>query len=126
MHVNPNKAVILDKLLITSKAGEGALLSEEIGHFETGALYVIDATYNLPVSRSNRIKYEAVARHWAYRVHLPALGIEAAVESEGTDEWSIAEWCQVPVWFLREAVEYYRSCGIVFSFDEHEDRGQFA
>jgi len=122
LHLKPNKYVILDKPAMSSMSEEGAVLSEEIGHYETGGLYVIESTYNSPISRSNRIKYEASARHWAYRQMLPPHEIEEAYMLEGLhDDFAMAEFCQVTIEFFRKAIEYHRSCGIVFSFDNVED-----
>ena len=118
LHIKPLKLIVLDKSKIETRVEEGEILAEEMGHYETGGLYIIESTFNSPVARNNRIKYEAQARHWAYRAYLSVLEIEEAVKKESPEEWAIAELCQVTVDFLRKAIEYHRSCGAVFSFDE--------
>ena len=65
------KIIVLDKPAITSQSEERELLSEEIGHYETDALYLIEATANSPGARSNRLKCEAHARQWAYKKLVP-------------------------------------------------------
>ncbi|MCL2049813.1 MAG: hypothetical protein FWG87_13920 [Defluviitaleaceae bacterium] len=121
LHLKPAKYIVLDKAAISGKAEELAILSEEVGHYETGALYVIESTYNLPVARSNRIKYEAQARNWAINNYCSPAEIERAAELEKTadsgDGHAIAERCGVTVEFLCKAVEYHRTCGVEFSFD---------
>jgi len=117
LHMKPHKLIVLDKPAITSKCEEVAILSEEIGHYETGALYIIESTYNSSVARSNRIKYEAKARHWAYLQCCPPEAIESAIVQSGRSDHAIAEHCCVTVEFLHQAIAYHRSCGVVFSFD---------
>ena len=121
VHLKPFKYVILDRQVMESSHEETSVLAEEIGHYETGALYIIESTHNMPISRSNRIKYEAKARHWAYKEYCPPDEIEKAVESEGHSDYAVAEYCQVTVEFFRRAVEYHRSCGVKFSFDNSDD-----
>ena len=118
LHIKPLKLIVLDRAKLETRAEEIAILAEEVGHYETGGLYIIESTFNSPVARNNRIKYEAMARHWAYRAYLPAIEIEDAAKKEGPEEWAIAERCQVTVEFLREAILYHRSCGTIFSFDK--------
>ena len=119
LHVKPIKAVVLDKPAIGSKAEEGALLAEEVGHYETGALYVIESTYNTPIARSNRIKYEAQALRWAIKQYLPLSDIRKGLAINDGDIWLTAEYCHVPPDFLTKAIEYYQSHGI--NFDHAED-----
>jgi len=113
-----HKNVILDKQSIISKAEEVDVLSEEIGHFETGALYTLQATHNTPVARSNRMKCEGMAKAWAYDRYCAPCEIETAFEQEGSyGDNAVAEYCSVTVDFLHKAIEYHRSHGVVFSFD---------
>jgi len=122
LHLKPDKLIVLDVAAMESKAEEVAILCEEIGHFETGALYVINSTYNTKIARNNRIKYEAQARHWAYNKCCTPCEIETAFKQEGVyGESAVAEYCQVTVGFLHKAIEYHRSCGVTFSFDNNGD-----
>ena len=118
MYLKPFKLIVLDKPAIKSRSEEVELLAEEIGHYETGGLYIIESTYNTPASRNNRIKYEARARQWGYRRCLSPSDIEEGYEREGHyGDNAVAMHCGVSVEFLYKAIEYHRSCGVVFSFD---------
>lgn len=120
MGTRRHKNIIINKPAIESRAEETVILSEEIGHFETGALYVIQSTYNTPIARSNRIKFEAKARHWAYSTHCQPYEIEAAYALMGTyGDAAVADYCSVTVEFLHNAIEHHRACGFVFSFDDN-------
>lgn len=116
LHMRPNKHILIDKKSIESWNEEGSILAEEIGHYETGALYVIESTCNSPIARSNRIKYEAKAMHWAYQYYLPPEDIQNGIDYGGNDEHVIAEFCQVTVEFLQNAITYYKTKGISFHF----------
>ena len=114
LYRRPHKNILLDKSLINSSHEEGAILSEEIGHFETGALYRISSTYNTPVARSNRIKFEAQARHWAFKTYLPPDEITKGIEHAGHNLFDVAEHCQVTAFFLKRAIDYYATNGFFF------------
>ena len=118
LHLQPQKLIILDKPSIESPGEEGALLAEELGHFETGALYFLSATYNAPAARSNRIKCEGRAKAWAYKKYCPPGEIETAFKTEGPyGVQAVADYCSVTVDFLYSAIAYHRSCGVAFAFD---------
>ena len=110
------KNIILDKSAIESKAEEGILLVEELGHYETEGLFIMEADANSPFARMNRGKQETKVRHFSYKTYLTVSEIQRAAEWCGKDDWAIAEYCGVPLYFLRDAIEYYRSCGVVFNF----------
>jgi len=120
MHLKPYRLIIMDHAAIESRAEETALLAEEIGHYRTGGLYIIETSHNTPMARNNRIKYEAQAMQWAYKHFLTQEEIEAAYKAEGPSDWPMAEYCQVTVEFLHKAIEYHRSCGVVFSFTNYD------
>jgi len=118
------KAIALDRSAIETTAEECVLLAEEVGHYETGALYSIESTYNTPVARSNRIKFEAKAKHWAIDKLLSPDEIECGLKMHGGNITMVAEHYQVTVDFLQDAIDYFRSCGIVFQFDEPNEDGE--
>ena len=109
MFIKPDKVIFLNKAAIETKDEEVSILAEEIGHFETGALYMIRSTYNTPIARSNRIKYEAKAKRWAIKKCLPPQEIEKAFKHVGSNYHAVAEHCNVTVEFLRTAIEYYKT-----------------
>jgi len=113
------KAIALNRSILSGASDEASVLAEELGHFETNTLYAITPSYNTPEVRSTRIKKEARARHWAYREYCPPEEIEAAYEQESEyGQHAMAEYCSVTIEFLFKAIEYHRSCGYIFSFDE--------
>ena len=104
-----DKLIVMDKSVIYSKTEETELLAEEIGHYETGALYMIDASKYSGAARSSRRKYEARAKHWAYKRLASKDKIEEAINNGCYDEFDIAEWCGVSVEFLRQTIEYHKN-----------------
>ena len=113
------KAIALNRDALSGKADETAILAEELGHFETNAFYKITPDYNTPAARNNRIKYEAMARNWAYREYCPPEEIEAAIASEGVyGVHAVADKCSVTVDFLHKSIAYHRSCGVEFNLDD--------
>jgi hypothetical protein len=118
MHRGNHKNIILDKKAIDSKSEEGILLSEEIGHYETHALYMIRSSFNTPCERSNRMKYEGMAKNWAYEHYLPSKEIQKGINYGGADVYLVAEYCDVTVEFLHKAINYHKSKGIEFEFSE--------
>ena len=113
----PYKNVIIDTPSISSRAEEVEILAEEMGHYETGALYVIQSTHNTPIALSNRRKYEAQAKRWAVKFCLSVSEIERAIHETLGDEYLAAEYCQVTVELFRKAVEYYQSTGVDFRYN---------
>ena len=111
------KAIALDKKTMASEAEETEILAEEIGHYETGALYKIDATINSPISRSNIIKFEAQAKQWSYRELLPFQSIQSAIDMYRIDNIEeLAEYFNLLPDFVSEALNYYRTLGIEIEF----------
>jgi len=116
--VHGKKSIALNKGALCGKSDEASVLAEELGHFETMEFYTVTPTFNSPIMRNNRMKQEARARNWAYREYCTPEEIEAAFRQNGTyGEYAVAECCQVTTEFLHRAIEYHRSCGVVFSFD---------
>ena len=46
LYDDPSKNIILNRQEIVSRAEETVLLAEEIGHYKTGALYVLKSNFN--------------------------------------------------------------------------------
>jgi len=114
LHIEDYKNIALDKPAIESSAEESVLLAEEIGHYITGSLYMIEATSNTPIARSNRIKYEARANRWAIEHMLTQDSIQKAIDKCGNDLYEIAEYCNVTIGFLKKALEHYKDHGVAF------------
>jgi len=121
LHLKPHKLIVLDNDAIESKYEKVTILAEEIGHYETGGLYIIESTYSTPIARNNRIKYEAQALRWAINHSLQPDEISKGMAYGGGDMWLAAEYCQVTVDFLAKAIEHYQSHGYSFVYDPHDD-----
>lgn len=115
LHNDGYKAIALDKPRIESAAEEKVLLAEELGHYETGSIYLIEATYNTPLARANRENGEAKARRYATKETLAPAEIQKAIDSGCYNDYEIAEYCDVPIDFLRDAFKYYRQKCVLFS-----------
>ena len=111
-------AVTIDRAAIETRSEERILLAEELGHYETGSLYVLDAMHNTPNAKINSSKQEAKARHWAYEICLPPSSIKRAMQF-CDDEYALAEYCDVTVEFLCKALEYYLTKGIEFTYNDY-------
>jgi len=110
--------IIQDKAAYDVQADEDEDLSEEVGHYVTGSLYPFVADYNSPLARSNRMKCEGVARAWKHSFYFPVEDVERAFKSEGAfGIHAVAEYLQGIVEGLEKAIEYHRSMGVAFSFD---------
>jgi hypothetical protein len=112
------RAILLDKPLIVSKAEETVLLAEEIGHYKTGSLYPIKNTYNTSSARLNRFKCEAKAKRWAIKKVLPVSLIQNALKDRAYNDYEMAEYCDVPINFLREALQFYTTKGFKLPVEE--------
>ena len=90
-------------------------MAEEHAHYETGALYVVDATYNMPTARINRIIAEAQAQRHAIEKHIPFDELKLAfgnfVYADGLDIYQLAEHFEVTPGFVQKAIEYYHQKG---------------
>ena len=105
------KVIVLDKMAIKSQQEEREVLAEEIGHFATNALYIIEATANTNTARSNRIKYEAQAKRWAIRRILPVHRIKKAFDKGLYMNYEVADELDVSTEFLAYAMKFYISKG---------------
>jgi len=118
LQIEDCKNIALDKPAIKTSAEESVLLAEEIGHYATGSLFMIEATHNSPIANSNRIYYESKARGWAIEKRLPPEYIQEAIDKCGNDFYEIAEYCDVPIDFLQKSIEYYKVKGITFQWND--------
>ena len=108
-YYDSDKTIAMDREAIASVFEETELLAEEIGHYETDALYMIEATANTPSARSNRLKCEARAKKWAVRHVLPVEDICKAAGKGCRMNYEMAEELGVTTDFLDYAINYYVS-----------------
>jgi len=109
--------IVVDKQAMASDAEENAVLAEEIGHYETHSLYVLEPGYNSRIARNNRIKYEARAKSWSYKNRMPFEELQEAVNKYcGLSE--LSEYFCLPIDFIHRAIEYYKTQGLFLKIPE--------
>lgn len=101
------KVIALDRSAIKNTAEEHVILSGELSHYETGSLYLLDATYNMPIYKSNVIKCEGTAKHNTIKKLLPFDEMRGAMQNGYTEVWQLAELFGVTEDFVHKAVTYY-------------------
>ena len=80
------KSIAIDKSRIETSAEEKMILAEEIGHFETGAFYLLETDTNSSRHRINRRKAEYKAKVWSIKKLLPAHVLQNAIGKCYSDE----------------------------------------
>lgn len=106
-----NRIAINENLSTVEKA---CVLAEELGHYH---LTVGDITNQKVIS--NR-KQELLARKWGYNKKIGILGLINAFEHGCTNKYEIAEYLNVTVDYLDEAIKYYSSkYGVMHVIDDY-------
>ena len=95
-----DKTILLSKKLGTS-AEKACVLAEELGHYFTSVGNIID-----PKDLHN-CKQEQQARLWAYNRMFGLRGLVRAYENGCREDYELAEYLNVPAWFLQEALQCY-------------------
>lgn len=109
------KAIALDKPQITSTAEEKTLLCEELSHYETGNLYFIEATADMPNGKVNKMIHEARTKHHAIKKYLPFDKLRDTLHSGYTEIYEIADYLELTESFVKSAITYYtKNCGLSF------------
>lgn len=97
-------AVCLDYSLLPCDSARSALLAHELGHVETGALYVRDA------SPLDRRRAEVRAERWAIRRMISRDELLAALRSGFTTVFDLSEKLGLPEDVIRKALSLYLPC----------------
>lgn len=79
------------------------VVCEEVAHH----LYSVGDILNQ--KDTSNAKQERVARSWAYKRLAPVERIKEALNAGNVEAWQIAEYLELDVAFIAEAVEYYKS-----------------
>ena len=117
-HSGDHKAILLDRPVIRTEGEECVILAEELGHYETGGLYLLEATINMPVYRNNILKCEGRAKRWKIKRLLPFDELKEAVQDGYIEYYELSEHFNLPVHFIKEAVELYtETLGLSFAVD---------
>ncbi len=109
-----NKAITLNEgrsyIALSSKMTgieEKEVVAHELGHCEYGGTYSRRSPYELS-SRAERR-----ANKWAYYRLMPPGEIRAAFKEGTTQAWELAERFDVSDAFMCEALDYYKSVGVI-------------
>lgn len=100
LYVDGNIA-LSDKLDTTAE--KSCVLAEELGHHYTSSGHILN------LSEAQNAKQERQARVWAYNSQIGLNGLITAFEHGCRTQYEIAEFLDVTVEFLNEAVECYRN-----------------
>lgn len=110
-HCKGNKIAIHKYLSNREKA---CVLAEELGHY-----YLTVGDIRNQHNINNR-KQELIARKWGYNKHIGLLGLIKAFEHGCKNRYEIAEYLNVTVEYLNEALEYYASkYGVIHKVDDY-------
>lgn len=109
--IKGNRIAIKKDLLTTEK---GCVLAEEIGHHHFTVGNILDQ--KIPDNR----KQEELARLWGYNKLIGLNGIINAYKAHCKSKYEIAEYLNITVEYLEEAIEKYASkYGFCVQFDNY-------
>lgn len=104
-------AIALDFCRVESERECKMILSEEIGHIMTGALYPLYYCGN-PLFSASIAKQEKRAYDYSLTLQIPLNDLKLAITTGSTD-FEIAEMLDVDITTLHEAVDYYKRKGML-------------
>ena len=108
-----NNKIILDSNIETNKE-KSCILPEELGHQFTTHGDIIDQ------SDVRNVKQELKARAWAYERLVGIVALINAHKAGVKGRYELAEFLEIPEWFLLEAIEYYKSkYGTYYKIDNY-------
>jgi predicted transcriptional regulator of viral defense system len=110
-HCKGNRIAINKYLTNYEKA---CVLAEELGHY---FLTIGNITNQKEI---NNRKQELLARKWGYNKKVGLLGLIKAFEHGCRDRYELAEYLNVTVEYLNEAIEYYAAkYGVMHRVDDY-------
>ena len=104
-------AIAVDFQSIGSERESKRLLTEELGHVMSKALYPLSYCGN-SLHRGNIMKMERKAKNCAIRLTVPLHELKTAI-ADGIDDYDIADRLDIELWELSEAVEFYKTKGLL-------------
>lgn len=108
-----NNKIIIDSKIETNKE-KTCILAEELGHHFTTYGDIIDQ------SDIRNVKQELKARAWAYERLVRVNDLINAYKAGVKGKYEIADFLEIPEWFLLEAIEYYKSkYGTCYKIDNY-------
>lgn len=110
-HCKGNRIAIRKNLSNYEKA---CVLAEELGHY-----YLTVGDIRNQKDINNR-KQELIARRWGYNKKVGIIGLIEAFENGCRNRYEMAEYLNVTVDYLNEAIEYYASkYGVLHRIDDY-------
>ena len=108
-----NNKIIIDSNIETSNE-KACILAEELGHHFTTYGDIIEQSY------IRNVKQELRARAWAYERLVGIFDLINAHKAGVRNRYELAEFLEIPEWFLLEAIEYYKSkYGTCYKIDNY-------
>lgn len=104
-------AIAIDYSRVETEREEKNLLSEELGHILSGALYPLSHCGN-PLYKSNILKQERRAHDRAIRLQVPLRELKRAI-AVCTDDYDVADFLDIDFTVLQEAITYYKRTGLL-------------
>ena len=119
LHSEDYSVILIDRPRIETRAEERVILQEEYSHYETGGLYLIEATCNTAIGRRNRIIAEGRARRHMIEKLLPFEALKAVCKAWRYSKEELAEHFDVTEELVGMAYELYESLGLAI-WDEQD------
>lgn len=108
-----NNKIIIDSNIEISNE-KACILAEELGHHFTTYGDIIDQ------SDIRNVKQELRARAWAYERLVRMVDLINAHKAGIKGRYELADFLEIPEWFLLEAIEYYKSkYGTCYKIDNY-------
>jgi hypothetical protein len=104
-------AIAIDFSRVETEREQKQLLSEELGHILSGALYPLSHCGN-PLYRENIQKQERKAHNRSLRLQVPLNELKTAIKHNFEDT-EIAELLDIDLTTLAEAVSFYKTKGLL-------------
>ena len=104
-------AIAIDFNRLESERESKAILSEELAHIITGALYPLHYCGNA-LYKSNIEKQEHRAYDYSLKLQAPIDELKIAI-AHGTNDFEIAEILDIDVDTLHDVVDYYKRKGML-------------
>lgn len=107
-----------NKILIDSNidtnSERACVLAEELGHHYTSHGNILDTT------DIKSLKQELRARKWSYEKLVGIVDLINAHRTGVKSRYELADFLEVPVWFLDEVIEHYRTkYGTIYKIDNY-------
>ena len=108
-----NNKIIIDSNIETNKE-KTCILAEELGHHFTSYGDIINQ------NDIRNVKQELKARAWAYERLVGIVDLINAHKAGVRGRYELAEFLEIPEWFLLDAIEYYKSkYGTCYKIDNY-------